>query len=121
MDFEILMLNDSQNNTDEKPDLIENINSLEVTEIEGGSIKNSSAPIQFQEAKHKADTTRKLANWLIIILAGSIILQYACTMWLELSGRHDSVENLNRIFNSLLPVIAGLAGSAVTYYFTREK
>lgn len=123
METESAITDNSQKDEIVKIDSVDDggISIVETEEIEGGNVKNSNEPIAFQEAQHKATTTRRLANWLIIILAGSIVLQYACTMWLELKGMHSSVESLDRIFNSLLPVVSGLAGSAITYYFTKDK
>jgi hypothetical protein len=48
-------------------------------------------------------------------------MHYTCTMILEFYDKREAVESLSKIFNNWLPVITGLAGSAVTYYFTKEK
>jgi hypothetical protein len=67
-----------------------------------------------------AKTAGKLAGWLVGILGGSIILQYACLMFLIMLKRDDGVKVLEDVFHSWLPVLAGLAGGAATYYFTKE-
>lgn len=71
--------------------------------------------------KQKAKTTRTLAYLLVAILAGSVGLHYGITAWLIIQKNVTAVETLDRIFIGWLPVISSLAGSAVTYYFTKEK
>jgi hypothetical protein len=93
--------------------------------IEGGTISGASfeydKKVEFHEEQHRADTARRLAYWLVIILGGSILAHYITTLVLEIYGKRDAVESLSQIFNSWLPVISGLVGGATTYYFTREK
>ena len=55
------------------------------------------------------------------MLAVGLVLHYAAVTALELSGKHEAVKSLEAIFNAWLPVLSGLVGAAVTYYFTREK
>ena len=79
-------------------------------------------PVDFDKLvkqKH-ADTARRLAYVLVGILAGSILLHYGCVMALILLKRQEDVKTLEQLFNSLLPVISGLASAAATYYFTKE-
>lgn len=92
-------------------------------EIEGGSISEFEFDrrVEFHEAQHRADTARRLAYWLVIILGVSIVAHYFSTMMLEIYGKHDAVESLGKIFNTWLPVLSGLVGGATTFYFTREK
>lgn len=71
--------------------------------------------------KERAETTRKLAYVLVGILALSFVIHYAIMAILIFTNRASDVEALNTIFTTWLPVISGLASSAVTYYFTREK
>lgn len=42
-------------------------------------------------------------------------------MTLALLKRDDAIKLLEDAFHSWLPVLAGLAGGAATYYFTKEK
>jgi hypothetical protein len=93
----------------------------EAPPIEGGLISEVDEDLSFHKEKHRADTARRLAYWLVIVLGGSIAIHYATIVALELSGNHNSVESLEKIFNSWLPVISGLVGAATTYYFTRDK
>ena len=62
-----------------------------------------------------------IARILIWMLAVGLVLHYAAVTALELSGKHEAVKSLEAIFNAWLPVLSGLVGAAVTYYFTREK
>lgn len=90
--------------------------------VDGGLITDLEEPeVTFHEAKHRANTTRLLALSLVGLLASLILMHYACTMALEFYDKRDAVESLSKTFNNWLPVITGLAGSAVTYYFTKEK
>jgi hypothetical protein len=90
--------------------------------VEGGIITDLEEPeVTFHEAKHRANTTRLLAVSLVGFLAFLILVHYACTMVLEFYDKREAVESLSKIFNNWLPVITGLVGSAVTYYFTKEK
>jgi hypothetical protein len=68
-----------------------------------------------------SQTARTLAFWLLILLGGTVILQYVCVMVLILRWRDDGVKYLEDFYHSWLPVLSGLAGSAVTYYFTRDR
>jgi len=89
--------------------------------IEGGLISQADEDLSFHKEKHRADTARKLAYWLVIVLGGSIAIHYVTIVALELNGHHNAVESLEKIFNSWLPVISGLVGGATTYYFTKDK
>jgi hypothetical protein len=70
--------------------------------------------------ERKAETAKKLASWLVGILGGSIVVQYACVMTLVLTGRDYGAKVVEDLFHSWLPVVSGLAGAAVTYYFTKN-
>ena len=67
-----------------------------------------------------AQTASKLSGWLVVILAGGIVLHYGCVMTLIILKRDDAAKLLEDLFHSWLPVVAGLAGGAATYYFTKE-
>jgi hypothetical protein len=62
-----------------------------------------------------------IAKTLIWMMAAGLVLHYAAVVVLEVFGKHDSVKSLETIFNAWLPILSGLVGAAVTYYFTREK
>jgi hypothetical protein len=67
-----------------------------------------------------AETASRLSKWLLIILAGGIALQYVCVMVLIWFKRDDGAKVVEDLFHSWLPVVSGLAGGAVTYYFTTK-
>ena len=88
--------------------------------IEGGEIRefrDDAYKIKAQRAK----TKRTLAYLLIGVLFFSFGAHYGITTWLLLNEKASVAEALSRIFNTWSPVIAGFAGAAVTYFFTREK
>lgn len=62
-----------------------------------------------------------IARTLIWMMAVGLLLHCAAVMALEWAGKHDAVKSLEAIFNAWLPILSGLVGAAVTYYFTREK
>jgi hypothetical protein len=67
-----------------------------------------------------AQTASKLAGWLLGMLGGTVALHYICIMVLILLKRDESTKIVEDFYHSWLPVLSGLAGSAATYYFTRE-
>lgn len=88
--------------------------------IEGGVVEELSE-YRFQPEKHKAETARFIAYFLIFSLVGSWVLHYVTSAWLMCAGHCDIAINLTEDFRNWLPVISASAGGAVTYYFTREK
>ncbi len=89
--------------------------------IEGGEIRELNVYKIDPLKKEKAATTRALAYLLVAILALSVAFHYGMVVWLFNNGRQDAIVELDSIYNTWLPVISGLAGSAVTYYFTQDK
>jgi hypothetical protein len=77
--------------------------------------------LSFHEAKHRAETAKSLATWLVVILGGSLVMHYVVTAILAFGGKEDATKSLNAIFNAWLPAISSLVSAAATYYFTREK
>ena len=71
--------------------------------------------------RHRAETASRIAGWLLVILAGSLVLHYTSVTILILCKRDDALKVVEDIFHSWLPVLSGLAGAAATYYFTREE
>lgn len=90
-------------------------------DIEGGPISlepdTSYNPIE----RHKATTTRWLAYLLIGMLGGSFIIHYGVMVWLAAQNKTDAMKIVEQTFSMWLPVISGLAGAAVAYFFTRER
>jgi len=87
----------------------------------GGGASGSSyqPPVDLLKQKH-AQTTSTLAYWVLGMLAGTVLLHYLCIMILIFCNRADAIKNLEDFYHSWLPVLAGLSGSVVTYYFTRR-
>jgi len=89
--------------------------------IEGGEIKELDVYKIDPLKKQRAATTRALAYLLVAILFLSVVIHYGMVAWLLSNGKKDVTVELSTIFSTWLPVISGLAGSAVTYYFAQEK
>lgn len=70
--------------------------------------------------KSHVETANKLAGWLLAILGGTVLIHYTCVMVLIFTGHTDGATILEDLFHSWLPVLSGLAGAAVTYYFTKD-
>jgi hypothetical protein len=87
--------------------------------IEGGDVTD------FRELEikppHRETTARWLAVMLVSILGGSALLHYVTLAIFVYNGKTDAADRLGNFFNSWLPAISALAGSATTYYFTKEK
>jgi hypothetical protein len=88
--------------------------------IEGGDVQQV-VDLQIEERRHRAATARVLAYSLLGLLGATIAVQYGFTLWLILSGKNSDVAALDKLFNALLPILSGLVGGAVTYYFTKER
>jgi hypothetical protein len=71
--------------------------------------------------QRQAETASKLAAWLLGILAGGLILHYTCVMILIWFKKDEGIKVIEDAFHSWLPFVAGLAGAAVAYYFTKES
>ena len=84
---------------------------------EVGEIKD----LLFHEARHRAETARSLATWLVVLLAAGLGVHYLLVCILACSGKEEAIKNLSSIFNAWLPVISSLLSAAATYYFTKEK
>jgi chromate transport protein ChrA len=88
--------------------------------IEAGEV-GELHDLSFHEARHRAETAKSLATWLVIILGGSVALHYVLTVILAFGEKEEAIKNLNSIFNAWLPAISSLVSAAATYYFTRDK
>jgi hypothetical protein len=67
-----------------------------------------------------AATAHKLAKWLLVLLSGTVLIHYTCLMFLIFYKRDEGIKVLEEFSHAWLPVLSGLAGSAVTYYFTKN-
>ena len=91
-------------------------------DVEGGEISGEfDAYTDNFIKKYKATTTRWLAYLLIGILGGSFLIHYGVMTWLAAQNKTAAMEVVERTFSAWLPIISGLAGAGVTYFFTRER
>lgn len=88
--------------------------------IEAGEV-GEIRDLTFEEIKHRAETARSLAQWLVVILGGSVALHYVLTVVLIIAGKDEATKTLATIVNAWLPAISSLVSAAATYYFTRNK
>ena len=97
--------------------------SSETTEIdiEGGEISGEFNAYDNPIERHKATTARRIAYLLIGILGGSFVIHHVLVTVLAFNNKTAAMEVLERSFNTWLPVISGLTGAAVAYFFTRER
>ena len=86
--------------------------------VDGGSVEDAP-PIKlkgpFDVDKHRGYVTVLLIALLGFLIAG----HYICVIVMEWNGK--KTDSVNAAFNAALPIISGLVGSAVTYYFTSRK
>ena len=68
--------------------------------IEAGEV-GELHDLSFHEAKHRAETAKTLARWLVIILGASIALHYILTVILAFGGKEEATKSLNSIFLTL--------------------
>jgi hypothetical protein len=78
-------------------------------------------PSKIDLKEHEAKTARTLTYVLAGMLGVSIVMQYGTMAVLVTYGKADSIPNFEHLFNAVLPVLAGLTGSAVGFYLTKEK
>src|SRR5438067_666744 len=92
------------------------ITGTEEKPIEAGEV-GELRDLAFEEKKHRAETARSLAKWLVAILGGSVALHYVLVFILVCAGKEEATKNLSTIFNAWLPAISSLVSAAATYYF----
>jgi len=73
------------------------------------------------DPRSDAHTARIIAFSLIILLVVSVVAQYVALIVLTVYNRNEAIPNFEHLFNACFPVLAGLVGSAVTYYLTKER
>lgn len=91
--------------------------------IEAGAVSfdNNEDVQTFNKEAHEADTARFLGKFVVRALAVYLVLHYIVVGIASVFGAIDVLTHLEDVFNSALPVLAGLAGSAVTYFLTRRN
>ncbi len=75
----------------------------------------------YQGKAHRDVITARLAFVLIIIMGVSLIAHYVTVAFFAARDNAQAVEALRNVFNAWLPVISGLVGAAVAYYFANSK
>ena len=71
--------------------------------------------------RRHAETASRIV-WMLLILFGVfVVCHYVCVMVLIFNGHNSDLPALEDVFHAWLPVLAGFVGSAVTFYFTRNK
>lgn len=70
---------------------------------------------------HAARTARTLTFVVVAMLGLSIALQYGTMGLLIFYNKTEAIPTFEHLFNAVFPVLAGLTGSAVTYYLTKDK
>src|SRR5260370_30988213 len=73
--------------------------------IEGGEV-GELTDLRFHEGKHRAETARSLAMWLVVILGVSLALHYPLSSVLGFSDKKEAIKNLNSIFHASLTAIS---------------
>ncbi len=85
---------------------------------EGRGLKGRPyASIPERESRVASTLTYVLTGLLGLVIAA----QYVGVGFLVWINRLDAIPIFEHLFNAVLPVLAGLTGSAVTYYLTKEK
>lgn len=91
-------------------------------EIQGGDVGAiDDNATRWEETRHRAETAKSLAQWLVGLLAGGLLLHYIFVLILAYCDEEAALEVLGSAFNAWLPVISSLLSAAATYYFTRER
>jgi len=93
------------------------VDSDELEEVE---VPDQAPGPRFSNEEHRAKATKLLALllfWALIVLFAA---HFTSVVWLA-HNRPDSVEEVTRVFNTWIPVFAGLFGSAATFYFTQGR
>ena len=76
---------------------------------------------QYIIQKRESDTAQRLAFLSLRMLGGYLLLHYGATVCIGIWGPDNLLASLKDIFSAALPVLSGLAGSAATYFFTKNK
>jgi hypothetical protein len=99
---------------------VDQLNGGTISTIEGGSTTDDRiSPIEvqgpFDIEKHRGVLTFVLVGLLSVVIIG----HYVCLLVLEWNGK--KTEGVTTAFTTALPVISGLVGAAIAYYFTRRE
>jgi len=87
--------------------------------LEGGSTSDDRIPPIEVKGPFDVDKYRGALTFTLVGLLGVIIItHYIGVLVLEWNGK--KADGVTSAFNTALPVVSGLAASAVTYYFTKS-
>lgn len=75
---------------------------------------------RFSPEEHRAKATKLLALLLFAALFTIFVAHIVLVACLA-HNKPNSVEEISRVFNTWIPVFAGLFGSAATFYFTQGR
>lgn len=88
--------------------------------IDGGSTTDDRSPPIEVQGPFDVERHRGVLTFLLILLLSVVIVgHYVCLFILEWNGK--KTEGVTNAFTTALPVISGLVGAAVAYYFTRRE
>lgn len=76
---------------------------------------------QYRALAHRDVATRRIAIILLVMMGVTIAAHYIAVATLVLNGHTAEAKDLNDIFNHWLPVISGLVGAAVAFYFGKGQ
>jgi hypothetical protein len=88
--------------------------------LKGGStIDDPKQPVTIK-GPFDLERHRGALTFAVVILLGAMIVgHYICVLVLEWNGK--KIDGVNSAFTTSLPVVSGLVGSAIAYYFTRRE
>jgi hypothetical protein len=66
-------------------------------------------------------SAEKLAKWFTLILAGGLILHYACLMVIAFWGQKEQIEVFGQVFHGWFPAMTSIVSAAATFYFAKER
>lgn len=99
-------------------DSVESVGNSDELEVVRGP-DEAPGPL-FSQEEHHAKATKLLALLLFWALTAIFVAHFGSVVWLA-HNRPNSVEEVTRVFNTWIPVFAGLFGSAATFYFTQGR
>jgi uncharacterized membrane protein YbhN (UPF0104 family) len=71
--------------------------------------------------ERESQTARFITITLLSLLAATFLVQYVVLGLLAYFNRVDAIPHFEHLFNVWLPVLAGLVGTAVGFYLTKER
>ena len=97
-----------------------NVGTATIPMIDGGSTTDDRSPPIEVQGPFDVEKHRGVLTFLLILLLSVVIVgHYVCLVVLEWNGKRT--EGVTSAFTTALPVISGLVGAAIAYYFTRGE